>query len=164
MSRWKPLAALMLCLSAGLASAELRSGWVSWVLDGDTVQVLLEGQSEPIKLRLKDMDAPELCQPGGEAAREALVALALRQRVEVELLAEDVYGRQVGRVVRGGLDLGAEMVHTGMAWAYRFRTGQGPYARLQRQAQKNQWGLFAAPETAMSPPLFRQFHGSCHSG
>jgi endonuclease YncB( thermonuclease family) len=54
------------------------------------------------------------------------------------------------------------MVRSGMAWAYRFRTGKGPYAGLQRQAQKQKIGLFAAPEAAMSPPVFRKFHGTCH--
>jgi micrococcal nuclease len=164
MSFFKPLAALGLCLAAGLASAEVRPGWVSWVMDGDTLLVVLDDQHEPVKVRVKDIDAPESCQPGGEAAREAMIALAMRQRVDVDLVAEDVYGRQVARVMRGELDLGAEMVRIGMAWAYRFKTGKGPYARWQRQAQQQHIGLFAAKETAMSPPVFRQFHGSCHGG
>ena len=164
MKRWPWVALLCACAWAGPASAEVRSGWVSWVMDGDTLLVVLDGESEPVKVRIKDIDAPESCQPGGEAAREAMIALAMRQRVEVDRVAEDVYGRQVARVMRGELDLGAEMVRSGMAWAYRFKTGKGPYARWQRQAQQERRGLFAARETAMSPPVFRQFHGSCHSG
>lgn len=145
------------------AFAAWQQAWVSWVMDGDTLLVVLDDQHEPVKLRIQDIDAPESCQPGGEAARNAMIALALRQRVEVDLVAEDVYGRQVARVRRGDLDLGAEMVRTGMAWAYRFNTGKGPYARLQRQAQQDKRGLFAARETAMSPKVFRQFHGACHA-
>lgn len=164
MRRWPWLLLLWTCAWAGPASAEVRSGWVSWVMDGDTLLVVLDGESEPVRVRIRDIDAPESCQPGGEAAREAMVVLALRQRVEVDRAAEDVYGRQVARVMRGELDLGAEMVRSGMAWAYRFKTGKGPYARWQRQAQQERRGLFAARETAMSPPVFRQFHGSCHSG
>lgn len=164
MKRWPWMALLCACALAGPVSAEVRSGWVSWVMDGDTLLVVLDGESEPVKVRIKDIDAPESCQPGGEAAREAMISLAMRQRVEVDRVAEDVYGRQVARVMRGELDLGAEMVRTGMAWAYRFKTGKGPYARWQRQAQQQRIGLFAAKETAMSPPVFRQFHGSCHSG
>ena len=164
MNRRTCIALLCVCAWSSQACAELRSGWVSWVMDGDTLLVVLDDQHEPIKVRVKDIDAPESCQPGGEAAREAMIALAMRQRVEVDLVAEDVYGRQVARVMRGELDLGAEMVRTGMAWAYRFKTGKGPYARWQRQAQQQRIGLFAAKETAMSPPVFRQFHGSCHGG
>lgn len=156
--------ALLCCALGSQATAGVHPGWVSWVMDGDTLLVVLDDQHEPVKVRIKDIDAPESCQPGGEASREAMIALAMRQRVSVELLAEDVYGRQVGRVQRGDMDLAAEMVRTGMAWAYRFKTGQGPYARLQRQAQQQRIGLFAAKETAMSPAVFRQFHGSCHGG
>ena len=158
------LCSLVLALASGGAAAATHPGWVSWVMDGDTLLVVLDEQPEPIKVRVKDIDAPESCQPGGEASRDAMIALAMRQRVALELVAEDVYGRQVARVLRGDLDLGAEMVRTGMAWAYRFKTGKGPYARLQRQAQESRIGLFAAKETAMSPPVFRQFHGSCHGG
>ena len=61
-----------------------------------------------------------------------------------------------------GQDVGAEMVRSGMAWAYRYRVGAGPYAKLQKAAQKDKRGLFAASETAMAPTVFRQFHGICH--
>ena len=148
-------------MAAGIASAEARQGWVSWVMDGDTLLVVLDDQHEPVKVRIKDIDAPESCQPGGQASRDAMIDLALRHRVQIERVDDDAYGRQVARVRRGELDLGAEMVRTGMAWAYHFKTGKGPYARLQRQAQQERIGLFSARETAMSPPVFRQFHGSC---
>lgn len=142
-------------------SPEVWTGWVSWVMDGDSVLVVRAGHAEPVKLRVDGIDAPEICQPGGTASRDAMVALALRQSVQVEIKAEDVYGRQVGRLSSNGVDLGAQMVRTGMAWAYRFRTGRGPYASLQREAQKQKMGLFAQPQAPMSPALFRQFNGRC---
>jgi endonuclease YncB( thermonuclease family) len=117
---------------------------------------------EPVKLRIDGIDAPEICQPGGAQARDTMIRLALRKSVEVDDRGQDIYGRQVGRLSVDGVDLGAEMVRSGMAWAYRFRTGKGPYAGLQRQAQTQKMGVFAAPEAAMSPPVFRKFHGTCH--
>lgn len=153
---------MALALPCAVQAAEVWTAWVSWVMDGDTVLLVREAPHEPIKLRMEGMDAPEICQPGGEAAREALMRLALRKSVQVEDHGHDSYGRQVGRLSVDGVDLGAEMVRSGMAWAYRFRTGQGPYASLQRQAQQQKIGLFAATETAMSPPVFRKFHGTCH--
>lgn len=143
------------------AEAEVWTGWVSWVMDGDTVLVVRSGQKEPVKLRLAAVDAPETCQPGGSAARDAMIALALRKPVQVQSLGHDSYGRVIGRLSVEGVDLGAEMVRTGMAWAYRFRTGRGPYAALQRQAQKEKRGLFAGREAPMSPALFRKFNGRC---
>lgn len=137
------------------------TGWVSGVIDGDTVVLVRPGQSAPIKLRIEGIDAPETCQAGGSEARAAMVHLALRKAVQVQDLGQDVYGRHIGRLTLEGRDLGAEMVRTGQAWAYRFRTGSGPYAGLQRQAQSQKAGLFAQAETAMSPSLFRKFHGPC---
>jgi endonuclease YncB( thermonuclease family) len=131
-------------------------------MDGDTVLLVREGQHEPVKLRIEGIDAPETCQPGGAQARDALIRLALRKSVQVVDHGHDTYGRQIGRLSVDGVDLGAEMVRTGMAWAYKFRTGKGPYAGLQRQAQKQKMGVFAAPDAAMSPPVFRKFHGTCH--
>jgi micrococcal nuclease len=154
--------ALATCLgSCAIQASETWTGWVSWVMDGDTVLLVREGQHEPVKLRIDGIDAPETCQPGGVEARDAMIRLALRKSVQVLDHGRDSYGRQIGRLSMDNVDLGAEMVRSGMAWAYRFRTGKGPYAGLQRQAQKQKIGLFAAPETAMSPPLFRKFHGTC---
>lgn len=151
----------VLTLPAQAGASEPVTGWVSWVMDGDTVLVVLDGQKDPIKLRIEGIDAPESCQPGGDAARNAMIDLVLRKNVQVHSHGHDTYGRQVGRLTVNGLDAGAEMVRQGMAWAYRFRTGKGPYAGLQRQAQKQKRGVFAAEETAMSPPVFRKFHGTC---
>lgn len=149
--------------SLAQAKVEVWTGWVSWVMDGDTVLVVRPGQKEPVKLRLDAVDAPETCQPGGTTARDAMIALALRKPVLVQSLGHDSYGRDIGRLSVDGVDLGAEMVRSGMAWAYRFRTGRGPYAALQRQAQNENRGLFAGREEPMSPALFRKFHGSCHT-
>ena len=90
------------------------------------------------------------------------MVLALRKSVQVTDRGQDSYGRQIGRLSVDGVDLGAEMVRSGQAWAYNFRTGKGPYAALQRQAEKQKKGIFATQEAAMSPALFRKFHGICH--
>ena len=153
--------AVCLFSACGLHAAETWPAWVSWVMDGDTVLLVRHGQTEPVTLRIDGIDAPETCQPGGMASRDALIRLTLRKSVQVTNLGFDSYGRQVGRLTVVGVDVGAEMARSGMAWAYRFKTGRGPYASLQRAAQKDKKGVFAASEAAMSPPVFRRFHGSC---
>ena len=148
---------------SGFAKPVLWDGFVSWVLDGDTLTFLPQGQSTSVRVRLDGIDAPESCQPGGEAARDAMIRLAMRKTVQVREFGQDHYGRQVAQVSIDGVDLGAEMVRTGMAWAYRYRAGAGPYAKLQKRAQEDKRGLFGASETAMTPAVFRKFHGSCHA-
>lgn len=163
MKVWRRFALVGVLLGAVTVHAsETWVGWVSWVMDGDTLVLVREGHQEPIKLRIDGIDAPETCQPGGPEARDMMIRLALRKQVQVVQLSHDSYGRQIGRLSVEGRDLGAEMVRSGMAWAYRFSSGKGPYAALQRQAQKHKRGLFAANEDAMSPHIFRKFHGSCH--
>lgn len=164
------LVALCLVLGAlGLAPCvhAMERAWVSWVMDGDTVLLVPQAQAdrprEPFKLRIQGIDAPESCQPGGERSRDALIALVLRRPVQVERHGQDSYGRQLGRLFAGEQDVGAEMVRAGWAWAYSYRTGRGPYAALQREAERARRGVFAASGTAMSPAVFRQFHGSCHA-
>jgi endonuclease YncB( thermonuclease family) len=123
-------------------------------MDGDTLLLVPEGQKEAVKVRVDGIDAPETCQPGGEASRDAMIRLAMRKTVELREFGHDHYGRQVARVRIDDMDLGAEMVRTGMAWAYRYRVGVGPYAKLQKRAQQDRRGLFGASE---------KFHGSCHA-
>jgi micrococcal nuclease len=149
----------------GAASASVTwVGWVSWVIDGDTVVLIRSGQSAPVKLRIEGIDAPETCQTGGSESRDALIRLVLRKPVEVLDHGQDVYGRHIGKLSMDGNDLGAEMVRTGHAWAYRFRTGSGPYARLQREAQSHKSGMFAHGQATVSPSSFRKFHGPCSGG
>ena len=162
MRRVVALALLLWVLGFAVQARAMERAWVSWVMDGDTVLLLPEGEHEPVKFRLQGIDAPESCQTGGEGARDALVALVLRRPVLFESHGQDSYGRQLGRLWVNDQDVGAQMVSSGWAWAYSYRTGRGPYAALQRDAERGRRGLFAAHQTAMSPALFRQFHGSCH--
>jgi len=138
------------------------TGWVSWVADGDTLLVLPDQAHDAVKLRIQDIDAPERCQPGGDASRDALIDLVHRKTVRVIPHGTDTYGRVLGRVEIDGRDVGAEMVASGQAWAYSFRASAGPYAALERQARRQKKGLFAQAQP-MTPRVFRQFHGSCQT-
>lgn len=138
------------------------TGWVSWVADGDTLLVLPEQAHEAVKLRIEGIDAPERCQPGGEVSRDALIQWVHRKTVQVIPHGTDTYGRVLARVEIDGRDVGAEMVASGMAWAYQFRASAGPYAELERQARSQKKGLFAQAQP-MTPRVFRQFHGSCQT-
>ena len=104
----------LLILTACASQAGDFAGFVQRVHDGDTIAV------EGVKVRLYGIDAPELAQPGGEAARDHLRALVLGQRVHVAFMDKDSYGRTVGRVfLPDGSDVCAEMVRAGHAWVYR---------------------------------------------
>jgi len=149
-----------LVLSAS-AHAELSfTGVVSYVTDGDTLWVKALTGGAPRKLRLDGIDAPEICQPGGAAARAALQQMVLRQQVVVTIRRNDDYGRGLARIEFAGGDVGAQLVRAGQAWSYRWRRNPGPYAAEEAAARQARSGLFAAAG-AERPRDFRQRHGPC---
>jgi endonuclease YncB( thermonuclease family) len=157
------LLAALFGIPALYAAAPPASDWwgsVTWVVDGDTVWVRPLGGGRPVPVRLEGIDAPEICQNGGPAARDALKRQLMRQSVLVRSQARDQYGRALARLTLNGEDPAARLVAGGWVWSYQYRTGRGPYAAQQRQAEAARLGLFAAgpPE---EPAAFRERHGAC---
>jgi len=136
-------------------------GKVERIADGDTVWVRPDAGGRPVKLRLEGIDAPEICQAGGDASRAWLIKLALQKPVRVVIHRRDDYGRGLARVQLNGEDLGAQMVRSGHAWSYRWRRSLGPYAAEETLARQSHRGLFAV-ETPELPRDFRKRHGSCY--
>jgi endonuclease YncB( thermonuclease family) len=145
---WAGLGLALTALGASAQEApardEVYNARVSRVFDGDTLWVKPLAGGKYRKLRLDGVDAPEICQPGGEASRDA----------------QDDYGRGIARIVHQGEDVAAWMVETGQAWSYRWRRSLGPFAEEEGAAREHRRGLFkdSAPEV---PRDFRQRHGPC---
>lgn len=140
------------------ALPQVRKGIVSRVVDGDTVWVNSEGIL--LKVRIAGIDAPEICQPHGPIARDALQRRALGQMVTITYQRVDDYGRLLSRVNLDGEDLGRWLVLQGHAWSYGYRNHPGPYAQEQQAASASRLGVFAL-ETPDIPGHFRKRHGSC---
>lgn len=134
---------------------------VTQVSDGDTLWVRREDTGQRRKLRLVGIDAPELCQPHGPEARDALAARVLGRRVVIESRHDDDWGRALAQVrTAQGDDLARWLVAQGHAWSPGFRWHPGRYAQEERQARSARAGLWAAPDP-MLPRTFRQWHGPC---
>ena len=152
------------------ARAQVRSGVVTRVLDGDTVWVGPTTQPqgakavEILKVRIVGIDAPEICQPGGPEALAALRGHVLGQTVTLtspSSHSQDDYGRVLATIDKQGQDVGRWMVQHGQAWSYSYRRNPGPYAAEQAQARAAGTGLFAK-RAAENPRNFRKRHGSCY--
>lgn len=154
-------ALVLLVLQAQVVAAATYMAQVTAVPDGDTLWVQPEGGKSTRKLRLLGIDAPEICQPGGVASRDALRRLTGAKRVRVQVKYHDVYGRGLARIQLGERDVGAVMVHSGHAWSARFRRSLGPYAREEAQARQARDGVFSAASPEL-PRDFRKRHGSCY--
>ena len=138
------------------------SGVVTYVVDGDSVRVRPLQGGKPVSVRLDGIDAPEICQSGGDAARDALKRRVLGLQVVIEGRSRDDYGRLLARIILDGDDVGARMVKGGHAWSYRYRGSAGPYAAQQRLAESARRGIFADTSAVpVYPAAFRKQHGAC---
>lgn len=149
---------LACALQAG--AAQQWQGTVTRVSDGDTLWVRPAAGGKPLKVRIDGIDAPEICQDHGRAARKALAARVLGRRLGVLARGQDDYGRTIAVLALDGEDVAGWMVSQGHAWSYGFGRDGGPYARQQAQAQAAARGLFA-DLNAVAPRLFRKRHGPC---
>ncbi|WP_296490111.1 thermonuclease family protein [Rhodoferax sp.] len=143
-----------------MAQAKVWLGLVTRVSDGDTLWIKPVEGAAPIKVRLLGLDAPELCQAGGEAARAALQQLVVGKPVQVKSNFQDTYGRDLARLRVGERDVGAALVSAGHAWSSRWRNSKGPYAVQEMSARSARLGLFADPAAEL-PRDFRERHGPC---
>jgi endonuclease YncB( thermonuclease family) len=114
------------------------------VIDGDTIRV------DDTRIRLHGIDAPETAQTchaagggtwacGIEAARELRSLLAGRE-VACQPVTLDRYGRTVARCFVGAVDIQADMVRRGLAWAFvKYSSDYVPEEAEARAAHRGIW-------------------------
>ncbi len=144
------LAAFVLLL-AHVAAAQDLTGRVVGITDGDTL-TLLVNRRQQVRVRLSDIDTPERRQPYGTRARQDLSGLVFRKTVRVVVRDTDRYGRTVGRVHAGAVDVNAELVRLGAAWVYRDYSNDPALLRLEATARCERRGLWRLPEAERVPP------------
>ena len=133
-------------LLAQAANADF-TGKVVKVTDGDTIPVLRN--NEQIKIRLAGIDAPEKGQPFGNVARQSMSEMLFGKEVQVVEQGRDRYGRTIGRVYRGDVDVSAKQIKQGMAWVYRKYTKDAALYKLEDEAKQHRLGLWADAEPTL---------------
>lgn len=126
------IAAAILCLVVG-------------VHDGDTLTCLTDDKTQ-IKVRLAEIDAPELRQPYGYKSKQSLSDMCFKKQAELRPQAIDRYRRTVARVICEGTDANAEQVRLGMAWVYVKYSKDASLPPLQDTARAAGIGLWADPD------------------
>ena len=124
------------------------------VHDGDTLTCLDETNTQQ-KVRLAEIDAPELGQDYGKVSREALAEMVFGKTVTVTEEGKDRYGRWIAHLQLSGVDVNRQMVATGNAWHYADYSRDTTLATLQTDAQTRRLGLWSQPEP-VAPWDFRQ--------
>lgn len=161
---------LLITILAGCAQAETPpageyrlSGQVIAVEDGDTLTIRGERHGKRHRIRLSDIDAPEIGhsgrpgQPFGQAAADTLRGMALGRPATAQCFEADGYGRHVCHVYVGAAQLNAAMLQLGMAvtaeraaWIRNLAA-----AAIEAEARAAGRGLWAAPDP-VSPWAWRR--------
>jgi endonuclease YncB( thermonuclease family) len=139
------LAVILFTCSAAFSST--YEAHVARVVDGDTL-IVLDNRGAEHKIRLDMIDAPELDQPFGSQSARHLRTMAGNDRVVVSARGRDPYGREIGRVIVNGSDVGLTMVRSGYAWFYdslaarHSEAENALYASAQSVARQKRLGLW----------------------
>ena len=129
--------------------------------DGDSITLLTSANIQ-IKIRIAFLDAPELSQPFGYRAEQAMSELVFGKDIAVYPHTIDRYGRTVAVVYVDGIDAGLELLRQGLAWVYsRYVVEASPdiqasYRQAESEAREQGLGLFADP--APIPPWIWRAH------
>ena len=141
-------------------NAKTIEGLVVGVADGDTITVL-DQQKNTYKIRLQGIDAPEKKQAFGEKSKQSLHDLVHSKQVRIEYDKEDKYGRIVGKVTIGDLDICLQQLSLGLAWHYKkyqneqSASDQAFYSDTELKSKSLKLGLWA-DDAPMSPWVFRK--------
>ena len=119
------------------------------VHDGDTVTCIDDTNTKQ-KVRLAEIDAPEIGQDFGKVSRDALAELVFGKTVEVRDDGKDRYGRWIGHLSVDGVDVNRQMVATGNAWHYAAYSQDEQLDDLEQQARARKLGLWTQPSP--TPP------------
>lgn len=133
---------LIVFTSLNLLSAEIR-GLVVGVSDGDTITILDDMDKGKFRIRLYGIDAPEKKQDFGQKAKQYLSSRLFRKSVVIRYKEIDRYGRIVGKVYLGHIEINLEMLQKGYAWHYKNYDNSEEYSQAEINARKKGIGLWS---------------------
>lgn len=136
----KQLIALFIIFNTVL-NAEMLTGKVVSVTDGDTIKVLTKNKTL-YKIRLNGIDAPERSQAFGKKSKANLSKLITDRVVDVNYKKTDRYGRILGTILLDNQDINLRQIQDGYAWVYRRYCKRADYYRAEEDARKKRLGLW----------------------
>ena len=123
------------------------------VVDGDTIRA--EAKGKEIKIRLVEIDAPEMNQPFGVKSKIFLNRLLYKKNVTLIAQGEDRYGRTLGEIYANGESANTLMIKFGFAWVYDRYAKDSSLYEYQDQARARSLGLWQAKDP-IAPWVWRK--------
>jgi endonuclease YncB( thermonuclease family) len=151
---------IVVLLFSAKASPKTITGEVVVIHQGDTFtikSILPNGNEKLYKIRLSNIDTPELKQPFGKKAKFFTASLIFGEEVQIEYEMVDFYGRLIGTVILPqGKTLNEKLIGVGLAWHYRVVPFPNPLLeRLQYKAWQKKIGFWVDP-SPIPPWEFRR--------
>lgn len=141
----------LLVFSSPGKRAEIFSGVVVSIWNGDTITVKRKHTGKEVKVRLYGVDCPEKDQPYGPEATRFLGNLAYWKQVTVVDLGDRSQNRIVGEVfLLSGRSINRALVWEGLAWLNERYSKDKVVRVLQEEAKASRKGLWKNP--APVPP------------
>jgi micrococcal nuclease len=147
------LATALILFSATIACATLK-GKVVGVSDGDTF-TLLTADNKQYKIRIYGIDCPEKKQDFGQVAKKFTSDKIFNQFVEVEEKDIDRWGRTVGIVLVGKMNLNEELLKAGLAWHFWRYDNNPAWKKLELDAKARHVGIWSS-KNPIAPWDFRK--------
>ena len=141
-----------LCLAVGFLNAYTPLENIR-VVDGDTIRA--EAKGKEIKIRLVEIDAPEMNQPFGAQSKNFLNRLLYGKDVTLISQGEDRFGRTLGEIYANGDSANALMIKSGFAWVYDRYVKDSSLYKYQDQAKAENLGLWRAKDP-IAPWVWRK--------
>jgi endonuclease YncB( thermonuclease family) len=125
-----------------------RQGQITRVIDGDTFVF-----NYHTKIRMLNIDAPELSQPFGQESKEFLKQYE-GKRCTIKTQGKDKYGRTLAVLYVDNQNINLLSVNRGLAW--KFMSHDENYQQAQTYAQDHKLGLWA--NDVIEPYQWRKQH------
>lgn len=120
---------------------------VTSVHDGDSMRARCPGMKDTVRIRIHQIDAPEIGQAYGKASRDTLRRLCVRGRTAtLTIVGKDDYGRLLAGAECGQKDIAATMLESGAAWVYRQYQHDKALVQLEQRARDAKRGLWQDPK------------------
>ena len=136
-----------------LLSEYLENLKIKKVVDGDTIHVLSKG--ETLKVRLTEIDAPEMDQPHGQKSKDYLDSLLEDGYIDLDVSGTDGYRRKLARVYWKQKDINRLMISSGNAWVYDKYVTDNTFYADQDYAKSKRLG-FWKNEDPIKPWIWRR--------
>lgn len=139
----------LLLLLPSLCNADVFTGKVISIADGDTITVLTDNTTH--KIRLSGIDAPEKSQAFGNQSKQSLANMVFQKTVTVNFNKRDKYNRILGKVLFDDKDINLEQIKRGLAWHYKKYENEQDvedrsiYANEEYLARVDKKGLWTNP-------------------